>query len=128
MKKRMIIIPIKNQYEQECNAAALEKLGSLVLKDLRVDFGKTICEFFGIKPHQIQFTENDSGLHEYYSQWSNERTIDEAMKIALNYQNTVRKSNKEIRNYETPDPAATLVFGDTNTNFPLESSAIKIIP
>jgi len=128
LKKRMIIIPIKNQYEQECNAAALEKLGSLVLKDLRVDFGKTICEFFGIKPHQIQFTENDCGMQSYYATWTNEKIIDEAMKIALQYTNTAKKVANPDRSYDTPDPAATALIGDTNTNFPLASSAMSIIP
>ncbi len=128
LKKRMIIIPIKNQYEQECNAAALEKLGCLVLKEIRVDFGKTICEFFGIKPHHILLTENANGLNEYYSEWTNERIIDEAMKIALKYTNTSRKSKNRLNSHEIPEPAATAVFGDTNTNFPLESSAINIIP
>lgn len=90
LRKRMIIIPIKDQYEQECNAAALSDLGALVLKDVRVDFGKTICEYFEIKPHQIQFRENASALHDYYREWSNERIMQEAMKIALQYQNKRR--------------------------------------
>jgi uncharacterized protein (TIGR00661 family) len=41
MKKKMIAIPIKGQYEQECNAAALRKLGIKTLTKLDDDFDDT---------------------------------------------------------------------------------------
>ena len=36
--KKIITIPIRSQYEQQCNAAALEKLGILKLKTIDADF------------------------------------------------------------------------------------------
>lgn len=35
MNKKLMVIPMKNQYEQHCNAAALETLGIPVLKNLK---------------------------------------------------------------------------------------------
>jgi uncharacterized protein (TIGR00661 family) len=40
--KKVLSIPIKNHYEQECNAAALKKLGVPTLKDIGEDFGQVI--------------------------------------------------------------------------------------
>jgi uncharacterized protein (TIGR00661 family) len=34
MKKKLLVIPMKNQYEQHCNAAALKKMGVPVIKKL----------------------------------------------------------------------------------------------
>jgi len=41
LKKKMIAIPIKGQYEQQCNAAALEKIGVKTLDKLDDDFNDT---------------------------------------------------------------------------------------
>jgi uncharacterized protein (TIGR00661 family) len=35
MKKKLMVIPMKGQYEQQCNAAALKNMGVPVLKDLK---------------------------------------------------------------------------------------------
>jgi uncharacterized protein (TIGR00661 family) len=35
LKKKLLVIPMKGQYEQQCNAAALERLGVPVLKNLK---------------------------------------------------------------------------------------------
>lgn len=35
LKKKLLVVPMKNQFEQHCNAAALEKLGVPVLKNLK---------------------------------------------------------------------------------------------
>jgi len=35
LEKKLLVIPMKNQYEQKCNAAALKKLGVPVLKKLK---------------------------------------------------------------------------------------------
>ena len=40
--KKVLSIPIKNHYEQECNAAALKKLGVPTLKNIDDDFGQVI--------------------------------------------------------------------------------------
>lgn len=35
MKKKLLVIPMKGQYEQQCNAAALEQMGVSVIKSLK---------------------------------------------------------------------------------------------
>lgn len=35
LKKKLMVVPMKNQYEQHCNAAALKKMGVPVLKNLK---------------------------------------------------------------------------------------------
>jgi uncharacterized protein (TIGR00661 family) len=46
LKKKIISIPIKNHYEQQCNAAALKKMGIKVLDDVGEDFPKIIEKWF----------------------------------------------------------------------------------
>jgi len=36
LKKKLMVIPMKGQYEQQCNAAALEKMGIPVIKSLKL--------------------------------------------------------------------------------------------
>jgi len=38
LQKKLMVIPMKGQYEQQCNAAALNKLGIPVLKKLKIDY------------------------------------------------------------------------------------------
>ena len=35
LKKKLLVVPMKGQYEQQCNAAALQKMGITVLKNLK---------------------------------------------------------------------------------------------
>ena len=35
LKKKLLVIPMKGQYEQQCNAAALKKIGVPVIKSLK---------------------------------------------------------------------------------------------
>jgi predicted glycosyltransferase len=37
MKKKLMVIPMKGQYEQHCNAAALKEMGVPVLKSLKLE-------------------------------------------------------------------------------------------
>jgi uncharacterized protein (TIGR00661 family) len=37
MKKKLLVIPMKGQYEQQCNAAALKEMGVPVLKSLKLE-------------------------------------------------------------------------------------------
>lgn len=48
LDKKVLSIPIKNHYEQECNAAALNKLGVPTLKNVGEDFGKVIENWLNI--------------------------------------------------------------------------------
>lgn len=42
LDKKLLVIPMKNQYEQQCNAAALKKMGVKVLKKLKTSSLDTI--------------------------------------------------------------------------------------
>lgn len=46
LKKRMIVIPIKGQYEQLCNAAALERIGIISLNGLNDNFASFFRDWF----------------------------------------------------------------------------------
>lgn len=35
LRKKLLVVPMKNQYEQQCNAAALDALGVVVMKNLK---------------------------------------------------------------------------------------------
>lgn len=45
LKKKLLVIPMKNQYEQHCNAAALKALGVPVLKSLKRKHVKKIMDW-----------------------------------------------------------------------------------
>lgn len=54
--KKLVVIPMSNQYEQQCNAVALEKIGVLVLKELHDKY-----------VHQIEkWVCEDQKIHIYY--------------------------------------------------------------
>lgn len=44
--KKLISIPIKNHYEQQCNAAAIKKMGVKVLQDIGDDFSDIVEEWY----------------------------------------------------------------------------------
>ena len=44
--KKLISIPIKNHYEQQCNAAAIKQMGVKVLQDIGDDFSEIIEKWF----------------------------------------------------------------------------------
>lgn len=49
--KKLMSIPMRDHYEQKCNAAALKQLGVTVLEDIDVNtFGKTINEWISSPP------------------------------------------------------------------------------
>lgn len=45
LKKKLLVIPMKGQYEQQCNATALGKLGVLVLNSLHLKYLNSLNEF-----------------------------------------------------------------------------------
>lgn len=47
--KKLLVIPMKGQYEQQCNAAALEKLGVTILTSLHHKHLETLKEFIAQK-------------------------------------------------------------------------------
>jgi uncharacterized protein (TIGR00661 family) len=58
MNKKLIVVPMKSQYEQHCNAAALRKLGVPVLKKVKKKSIKKITKWIeGAKPLNISFPD-----------------------------------------------------------------------
>lgn len=49
LRKKLIVIPMKGQYEQQCNAAALKMLGFPVLKSLKLKHQKKFEKWMGAK-------------------------------------------------------------------------------
>ncbi|WKK75606.2 glycosyltransferase family protein [Marivirga salinae] len=49
LNKKLLVIPMKGQYEQQCNAVALEKLGVTVLNSLHLRHLKTLNKFIDQK-------------------------------------------------------------------------------
>ena len=45
LKKKLMVVPMKSQYEQQCNAAALKKMGIPVLQDFNVTQAHKIKEW-----------------------------------------------------------------------------------
>ena len=53
--KRLIVIPIKGQYEQLCNVAALNKIGVKSLNDLSENLNGIILEWLDSQPIKLNF-------------------------------------------------------------------------
>jgi uncharacterized protein (TIGR00661 family) len=45
LKKKLMVVPIKGQYEQLCNAAALEKMGVVSLTEINDNFALEFCRW-----------------------------------------------------------------------------------
>ncbi|MDC1162557.1 glycosyltransferase family protein, partial [Tenacibaculum sp.] len=62
LRKKLLVIPMKNQYEQQCNALALEEMGVPVLAKFNKKSLKTISEWLDsnqtIKVHYPDITED----------------------------------------------------------------------
>lgn len=57
--KKLMSIPIKNHYEQQCNAAALKKLGVKVLEDIGDDFSEIIEKWYSEQNNNPQIVANN---------------------------------------------------------------------
>ena len=47
LEKKLMCIPIRGQYEQQCNAASLKEIGVYVLNNLKHDFEKNFYTWIG---------------------------------------------------------------------------------
>lgn len=54
LNKKLLVVPMKSQYEQQCNAAALKKLEVPVIKKLKRKSVKKIIEWIDEKPLNIK--------------------------------------------------------------------------
>ncbi len=58
LKKKLLVIPMKGQFEQQCNAAALQKMGVPVLKSLKIkQIGKINKWLFSDKKVDVTFPD-----------------------------------------------------------------------
>jgi len=55
LEKKLMVIPIKGQYEQQCNAAALERMGIKKIDRLDDDFTDHVEEWVASKPVKINY-------------------------------------------------------------------------
>ena len=57
--KKLLVIPMKGQFEQQCNAASLRDMGITVLPSLSLIHHRTIKNWISIaKPLQIKYSTN----------------------------------------------------------------------
>lgn len=56
--KRLLVIPVKNQYEQECNVAALDKIGIHSIKNLELNEIENIHKWLDSEPVKLNFKNN----------------------------------------------------------------------
>ena len=79
--KKIMTIPIRSQYEQQCNAAALEKLGVLKLKCIDSDF----------ETHLYKWMNEGKAIKMDYS-----HTIPQCMEVLFNDDNLVGEFNQSL--------------------------------
>lgn len=65
LKKKLLVIPMKGQFEQQCNAAALKELGVPVIKNLKIKQVKKIQSWLGDdKTITLQFPDDTDAIIE----------------------------------------------------------------
>ncbi|MES2512556.1 MAG: glycosyltransferase family protein [Bacteroidota bacterium] len=76
--KKLMSIPIKNHYEQQCNAAALKKLGVKVLSGINDDFTHIIEQWFfeGNKNPQIKANNINQTLEMLFDTYPGKHKIE----------------------------------------------------
>ncbi|HVY74895.1 MAG TPA: glycosyltransferase family protein [Puia sp.] len=63
LKKKLLVIPMKSQYEQQCNAAAIRELGVPVLKSLKKKHIETIREWTKTTQDiQVNYPDNTENI------------------------------------------------------------------
>lgn len=79
LKKKMMVMPIKGQYEQCCNAAALEKLGIRTLTGLDAGFHAAFHHWMNYhRPADVEYSMSAEDIVEYAMERCNEK-----MKLGL---------------------------------------------
>jgi uncharacterized protein (TIGR00661 family) len=59
MKKKLLVIPMKNQYEQQLNAAALKQMGVPVIKSLKPKHNEVILDWLNNgQPIKVDYPDN----------------------------------------------------------------------
>lgn len=66
LKKRLLVVPMKNQYEQKCNAEALHKMGVHTCMKIKQDFGDILKNWLftaKVIPFKIEHTTEEVVEH-----------------------------------------------------------------
>lgn len=79
LEKKLMVIPIRGHYEQQCNAAALEQLGIIKLDKLDDDFKAHFHNWLEAKPIKVNYDH------------STEDIISHVMKLAISHCKEKRK-------------------------------------
>jgi uncharacterized protein (TIGR00661 family) len=82
LNKKLMVIPMKNQYEQACNAAALENMGVPVIKSLKKKHFEAIADWL----------ENDKTVKVFYPDIT-KNVIDMIIDEHLNKTNAIKEQN-----------------------------------
>ncbi len=71
MGKKMMVLPIRGQYEQQCNAAALSEMGIICLEALDASFENKFEDWInGPTPTPMDFSKTTEEVVEYlFSEW-----------------------------------------------------------
>lgn len=77
LNKRLICIPVKHHYEQQCNAVALQKKGVVVFQKLEPSFLLKVHEMLQSDPSSIRipFQNTETIVEEAFALWEEQRTI-----------------------------------------------------
>lgn len=79
LEKKLMVMPIKGQYEQCCNAAALERLGVKSIAGLDAGFSRTFTQWInGSKPVAVKYSLSTHAIVEMVMQ-----TCSEKMQVQL---------------------------------------------
>ncbi len=63
LKKKLLVIPMKNQFEQHCNAAVLKSMGVTVIKNLKKKNIDLVSEWIeNAKPIKVDYKDNTEEL------------------------------------------------------------------
>jgi len=87
--KKLLVIPMKNQYEQHCNAAVLKSMGVTVIKSLKKKHNGTIKEWLKHgRSIEVEYPDNT------------EKIIDKIIKNHLHENIVVNSKRKEMNFFE----------------------------
>lgn len=63
LHKKLMVVPMKNQYEQQCNAAALNQMGVAVIKTLSVENSPIVAHWLeSNRRTEVYFPDQTSGI------------------------------------------------------------------
>jgi uncharacterized protein (TIGR00661 family) len=63
LKKKLMVIPMKNQYEQQCNAASLKQMGVPVLKSLKIKHSGKIQQWINCRQYiPVEYPDHTSSV------------------------------------------------------------------